>query len=154
MEDVYAVAVGDGQAEVLPEIYATKGGNARAWGRVAAWSQLQHPEQPIRIIGAMTEAGACAGPPRRSCPGIDLEPRPAWGQLTVALGLTSDAGPDLRYLTDISYLPQPGRKHDHPLAPVGGYLGLTVLVLALLSTAAASYVRHRKRPPPRKRRPA
>ena len=144
-EDVYAVSVGDGSAEVLPEIYATKGGNARAWGRMVAWSKQEHPDQPIRIIGAMTEAGACAGPPRRSCPGIDLEPRPAWVQLTAALNLTADAGPDLRYLTDISYLPQPGRKHDQPLKTVGGYLGLSVLVLALISTAVVSYVRRRRR---------
>ena len=78
-EDVYAVAVGNGQAVVLPEIYATKGGNARAWGRMVAWSRIAHPEQPIRIIGALTEAGACAGPPKRSCPGIDLAPAAGLG---------------------------------------------------------------------------
>jgi hypothetical protein len=142
-EDVYAVAVGDGRAVVLPEIYATKGGNARAWGRVAAWSVQHHPELPIRIAGALTEAGACSGPPKRSCPGIDLTPVPAWRQLTAALGLTTDPGPDLRYLTDISYLPQPGRRAGHS---IGGPLVVSLLVLvgAVISTAALAYARRRR----------
>ncbi|MDX6222351.1 MAG: hypothetical protein QOD91_1405 [Frankiales bacterium] len=141
LEDVYAVAVGDGSAAVLPEIYSTKGGNARAWGRVVAWSRQQHPEQPVRIVGALTQAGACSGPPKRSCPGIDVTALPAWGQLTGALGLTTDAGPDLRYLTDISYLPQPPAKHRS--APIGAPLLTALVVLAggLASTAALAYVR-------------
>ena len=141
-EDVYAVAVGDGRAQVLPEIYATKGGNARAWGRVVSWSRQMHPDLPIRVAGALTEVGACTG---RSCPGIDLAPRPAWAQLTAALGMATDAGPDLRYLSDISYLPSPGRRHDDPLAPFGGPLGLALLVLAgaVISTGVVAYVRRR-----------
>jgi hypothetical protein len=141
LEDVYAVAVGDGSAVVLPEIYATKGGNARAWGRVVAWSRQQHPDQPVRIVGALTEAGACTGPPKRSCPGIDLTALPAWGQLTGALGLTTDAGPDLRYLTDISYLPEPPAKHHRVTIGTPLLTALLVLVTGLVSTAALAYVR-------------
>jgi hypothetical protein len=148
-EDVYAVAVGDGRAVVLPEIYSTKGGNARAWGRLVTWSRQHHPDLPVRLAGALTQSGACVG---RSCQGTDLTPRPAWAQLTTALGLTTDPGADLRYLTDISYLPQPGRRHDHPLGPFGGPLGITLLVLAgaVVSTAVAANVRRRRRPQPRR----
>jgi hypothetical protein len=143
-EDVYAVAVGDGRAVVLPEIYATKGGNARAWGRVVAWSKTQHPELPVRIVGALTEAGACNGPPKRSCRGIDLTPAPAWAQLTGVLDPTSATGPDLRYLTDISYLPTPPAKHHARIgAPL--VIGLAVLVGALVSTAVLAAVRRRPR---------
>ena len=142
-EDVYAVAVGDGRAVVLPEIYATKGGNARAWGRVVTWSKVQHPALPVRLVGALTESGACAGPPKRSCPGIDLAPAPAWRQLTTVLRLTTDPGPDLRYLTDISYLPAPPAHHRTPFgAPL--VIGLLVLVGALFSTATLAYVRRRR----------
>ena len=102
-EDVYAVAVGDGRAVVLPEIYATKGGNARAWARVVAWSKQNHPDVPIHVVGALTEAAACLG---RSCNGIDLAPGPAWQQLATALTDPSD----LTYSSDISYLPSPGRR--------------------------------------------
>ncbi|MDX6205071.1 MAG: hypothetical protein QOF39_1128 [Frankiales bacterium] len=146
-EDVYAVAVGDGRAVVLPEIYAPKGGNARAWGRVVAWSRTQHPELPVRIVGALTEAGACNGPPKRSCTGIDLTPGPAWAQLTTVLGLGSDPGPDLRYLTDISYLPvAPARHHARIGAPL--LIALMMLVGALVSTAVLAFVRLG---PPRRR---
>jgi hypothetical protein len=144
LEDVYAVAVGDGRAAVLPEIYSTKGGNARAWGRVLAWSQQQHPDQPIRIVGALTQAAACTGPPKRSCPGIDLTALPAWGQLAGALGLTTDPGPDLRYLTDISYLPQPPAKRHSTRMGAPLLTALAVLAGGLLSTAALALGRQRR----------
>ena len=136
-EDVYAVAVGDGRAVVLPEIYAVKGGNARAWARVVRWSRLNHPGLPVHVVGALTEAAACVG---RSCQGIDLAPQPAWAQISAAL---DDAG-DLRYLSDISYLPSPGRK------PHGGLStplveALTLLVGGGLSTVTVAFVRHRRR---------
>ena len=147
-EDVYAVAVGDGRAVALPEIYAVKGGNARAWARLEAWSVEHHPDLPVRIVGALTEAAACVG---RSCPGIDLAPQPAWAQLSAALGLAADAGPDLRYLSDISYLPSPGRTpHSGISAPL--LVGLVVLVCAVLSTTAYGCWRRRRSPRARHKR--
>jgi hypothetical protein len=151
-EDVYAVAVGDGRAEALPEIYATKGGNAREWGQLVAWSQQQHPQQPIRVLGVLTEAGACAGPPKRTCDGIDLAPAPAWSQLTVALGLSADPGPDLRFLTDISYLPAPGVRHGTAVFRRPLVIALLVLVAALVSTAVVAFVRGVPLQPTRKGR--
>jgi hypothetical protein len=131
LEDVYAVSVGNGNAVVLPEIYATKGGNARAWARVATYAQQQHPDAPLHVVGALTELGACVGPPRRSCPGIDNPPAQAWSQLVAALPSTAD----LRYSTDISYLPEPGRKHGRAVLRQPLVLALAVLVLGAASTA-------------------
>jgi hypothetical protein len=131
LEDVYAVAVGNGAALVLPEIYATQGGNARAWARVVAYAQQQHPDAPIHVVGALTELGACVGPPKRSCPGIDNPPAQAWGQLMSTLPTTAG----LRYSTDISYLPQPGHRHGRAVLRQPLVLALAVLVLGVASTA-------------------
>ena len=130
LEDVYAVAVGNGSAVVLPEIYATKGGNARAWARVVTYAQQQHPDAPLRIVGALTELGACVGPPKRSCPGIDASPAQAWAQLNTSLPSTAD----LRYSTDISYLPEPGRKHGRAVLRQPLVIALAVLLVGAATT--------------------
>src|SRR3954471_10262910 len=104
---------------------------------MVAWSVDSHPELPIRVVGALTEAAACVG---RSCKGIDLAPQPAWEQLSAALA--DDSG--LQYLSDISYLPSPGRKpHGGISTPL--FVGLAVLVAGGLSTAAFSLLRRRRR---------
>jgi hypothetical protein len=145
-----AVATGAGRAVVLPQIYATGGGNARAWATLAGWAWGRHPRRPIRIVGALTEVAACAGPPRRPCAGIDAAPQTAWVQLAAALGSAAD---DLRYATDLGYLPHGGAVHG-PLAPVGGPVGFAAVLLAaaVASVAGGAYVVRRRTRGTRSRR--
>jgi hypothetical protein len=61
----------------LPEIYATKGGNAKQWQQIALYTDLAFGSQML-IQGPLTEAGACS---TRKCNGIDNTPAQGWYQL-------------------------------------------------------------------------
>jgi hypothetical protein len=87
-------------------------------------------------------ASACLG---RVCKGIDLGPQATWAQISTALADDSD----LRYLSDISYLPSPGRcPHGGVSTPL--VVGLAVLAVALMSTLLPGARRTWKRSRPRR----
>ncbi len=69
------------------------------------------------------------------------------------LGLTTDIGPDLRYLTDISYLPVPPAKHHGTTFGAPLIIGLLVLVGAVVSTAGLHWLRRGRRGRRRRKRP-
>jgi hypothetical protein len=115
-DDLAAVASARGRGVVVPQIYATAGGNATEWAALARWAAA-HGRPPVRFAGVLTEQAACAGPPRRACAGIDLGPVSAWRQLS------TQSGQSLRWATDIGYLPAPGLVHASLWAPALVALG-------------------------------
>jgi hypothetical protein len=142
------VAWADGRGVVLPQIYATAGGNAREWATLAAWAR-RHRKPPVRLAGVLTEQAACLGPPPRSCLGIDVGPVVAWRQLSRA------SGQQLRWATDIGYLPVSRRLHGSSVLRTTAYAAGAFLVAAAVSTLVVIGVRNRRRSPrrrPRRRR--
>ena len=133
--DLVAVATASGRGVVVPQIYANAGGNATEWAALARWAGSHHRPR-LRLAGVLTEQSACAGPPRRPCAGIDLDPVTAWRQLSTR------SGQSLRWASDIGYLPAPGPVHPSALRPVliglGALAGAAVVsTLGLLAWRAA-----------------
>src|SRR5947209_8943739 len=131
LADLAAVATAAGRGVVVPQIYANAGGNATEWAALARWASAHH-RAPLRLAGVLTEQSACAGPPRRPCAGIDLDPVTAWRQLSAR------SGQSLRWASDIGYLSAPGPVHPSALRPVlvalGGLAGAAaVSTLGLLA---------------------
>lgn len=125
--DLVAIAYAGGRGVVVPQIYATAGGNATEWAALARWAASTH-RPPVRFAGVLTEQAACNGPPRRACAGIDLDPLTAWRQLTTRSGQSP------RWASDIGYLSAPGPVHASALGPVllaVGGLALAALVATL-----------------------
>ena len=139
------VAWADGRGVVLPQIYATAGGNAREWATLAAWARRHH-RGPVRLAGVLTEQAACVGPPPRPCVGIDVGPVTAWRQLSRA------SGQRLRWASDIGYLPVSRRLHGSSILRTTAYAAGAFLVAAAASTLVVVVVRDRR--PPRRRRRA
>jgi hypothetical protein len=123
--DLADVATAGGRGVVVPQIYANAGGNATEWAALARWATT-HDHAPLRLAGVLTEQSACAGPPRRPCAGIDLDPVTAWRQLSAR------SGQSLRWASDIGYLSAPGPVHPSALRPV------LVALVALAGAAAVS----------------
>jgi hypothetical protein len=149
LADRVAIATAAGRGVVVPQIYATAGGNATEWAALARWA-VRHHQPALQFAGVLTEQAACAGPPRRACAGIDLDPVSAWRQLS------RTGGGSLRWATDIGYLSAPGPVHGSVLRPVlvalGGLaLASAVATLALLGWRARGGRRSRRRR--RRRRP-
>jgi hypothetical protein len=119
--DLAAIASAGGRGVVVPQIYATAGGNATEWAALARWAAA-HRRPAVRFAGVITEQAACAGPPRQACAGIDLDPMRAWRQLATS------SGQPLRWATDIGYLAAPGAVHASVLPPA--LLALGALALA------------------------
>lgn len=147
--DLVAVAGANGRGVVVPQIYATAGGNATEWAALASWA-TSHGSSPVRFAGVLTEQAACSGPPARACAGIDLGPLSAWRQLS------GRSGQSLRWATDIGYLSAPGRVHASLWAPallaLGGLaLAGVVTTLALLAWRSRPHQRRRRRRPHRRR---
>lgn len=153
LADLAAVAAADGRGVVVPQIYATAGGNATEWAALAHWARVHH-RPPVRLAGVLTEQSACVGPPRRACAGIDLDPVSAWRQLAAR------SGQPLRWATDIGYLAAPGPVHPSALAPALLALGAialagTVTTLGVVGWRARRGGRARRRTArrrPRRRR--
>jgi hypothetical protein len=110
-EDHWYVSWGAPLARVVPEIYATGGGNAASWQQLVLYSTLAHPERPpMRIDGVMTQRQAveqvCGIAPLKSdCDGVENTPEQAWAQLSARLASdvrTAAAGLTMRS-TDIKY---------------------------------------------------
>ena len=121
LADLAAIASAGGRGVVVPQIYANAGGNATEWAALERWAAAHH-RPPIRFAGVLTEQAACAGPPRRACAGIDLDPVTAWRQLS------RRTGEALRWATDIGYLSAPGPVRPSALGPA--LLAFGVLALA------------------------
>ena len=138
LADLAAVAAAGGRGVVVPQIYANAGGNTTEWAALARWAETHH-HTPVRFAGVLTEQSACAGPPRRPCAGIDLDPVTAWRQLSAR------SGQSLRWASDIGYLSAPGPVHPSALRPVlvalGGLAGA-----AAVSTLGLLAWRTRRRP--------
>ena len=100
----------------------------------------------LRFAGVLTEQSACAGPPRRACRGIDLDPVSAWRQLSVR------SGQSLRWATDIGYLSAPGSVHPSALRPVLIGLGALAGAAAVSTLALLAWRSRRDRPRRNKRR--
>ena len=142
--DLAAVATAGGRGVVVPQIYANAGGNATEWAALARWATAHH-HAPLRLAGVLTEQAACAGPPRRPCAGIDLDPVTAFRQLSAR------SGQSLRWASDIGYLSAPGPVHPSALRPV--LIGLGALAgAAAVSTLGLLAWRSRGRRRPRRRR--
>lgn len=149
LADLAAVANAAGRGVVVPQIYATAGGNAIEWAALAHWARRHHIA--VRFAGVLTEQAACAGPPPRSCPGIDLGPVAAWRQLS------DRSAQQLRWASDIGYLGAPGAVHAGLLRPAllaVGLLALTgaVTTLGLLGWRSRGRRSGRRRPRRRTRR--
>jgi hypothetical protein len=94
----------------------------------------------------LTEQAACTGPPARACAGIDLDPVTAWRQLS------SRSGQQLRWATDIGYLPAPGPVHRALLRPALLALGTLALAGAIATLGALAWRTRRGRRLRRRRR--
>src|SRR4051812_5272388 len=145
LADLAAVATAGGRGVVVPQIYANAGGNATEWAALARWASAHHLPA-LRFAGVLTEQSACAGPPRRACRGIDLDPVSAWRQLSAR------SGQSLRWATDIGYLSAPGRVHPSALRPVLIALGALAGAAAVSTLGLLAWRNHRERPRRRKRR--
>lgn len=147
LRDLVDVAWAHGRGVVLPQIYATAGGNAREWETLAVWAR-RHRGPPVRFTGVLTEQAACLGPPPRACVGIDADPVTAWRQLVRATGQR------LRWASDIDYLPASHRLHGSSVLRTTAYAAGAFLVAAATSTLVTLAVRNRRRGRPRRgRRP-
>src|SRR3954452_25306332 len=144
LADLAAVATAGGRGVVVPQIYANAGGNATEWAALARWARAHH-RRPLQFAGVLTEQSACAGPPRRACRGIDLDPVSAWRQLSAR------SGQSLRWATDIGYLSAPGPVHPSALRPVLVALG-SLAGAAVVSTLGLLAWRSRGRRPRRRKR--
>jgi hypothetical protein len=142
--DLAAIADAGGRGVVVPQIYATAGGNATEWAALARWAAGAGRPR-VRFAGVLTEQAACTGPPRRACAGIDLDPVRAWRQLTAR------SGQSLRWASDIGYLSAPGPLHPSALGPVLLALGSLALA-AVVATLGRSAWRARRRDGPRRRK--
>jgi hypothetical protein len=142
LDDLAAVASARGRGSVLPQVYANAGGNAREWAALARWARA-HSRPPIRLDGVLTEQAACDGPPRRACAGIDASPRQAWRQLTAA------TGQQLRWASDIGYLPTSGAVQPSAVRTLLEALSALALAAALATLLLLAW---RSRHPPRRRR--
>src|SRR5437763_3329942 len=145
LADLVAVATAGGRGVVVPQIYANAGGNATEWAALARWARAHH-RRPLQFAGVLTEQSACAGPPRRACRGIDLDPGSAWRQLSAR------SGQSLRWATDIGYLSAPGRVHPRALRPVLIALGTLGGAAAISTLGLLAWRSSRERPRRRKRR--
>lgn len=145
LADLADVAWARGRGVVLPQIYATAGGNAREWATLAAWARW-HRRPPVRLAGVLTEQAACFGPPPRPCLGLDVDPVAAWWQLVRA------SGQRLRWASDIDYLPARHRLHASSLLRTTAYVAGAFLMAAATSTLVLLVVRDRRRGRPRRRR--
>jgi hypothetical protein len=148
MADLVTIASAGGRGVVVPQIYATAGGNATEWAALGRWA-ARHHRGPVRLAGVLTETAACTGPPRRACAGIDLDPMTAWRQLS------DRSGAQLRWASDIGYLSAPGPVHPGLLRPALvalGALGLAGAVTTLGTLAWRSRRRRGRRRPRRGRR--
>src|SRR3954471_18586502 len=145
LADLAAVAAAGGRGVVVPQIYANAGGNATEWAALARWA-VAHHHAPVHLAGVLTEQSACAGPPRRPCAGIDLDPVAAWRQLSVR------SGQSLRWATDIGYLSAPGPVHPSALRPVLVALGALAAAAAVSTLGLLTWRSRGRRPPRRKQR--
>src|SRR4051812_2270150 len=146
LADLAAIASAGGRGVVVPQIYANAGGNATEWAALARWA-VAHHHAPVHLAGVLTEQSACAGPPRRPCAGIDLDPVAAWRQLSVR------SGQSLRWATDIGYLSAPGPVHPSALRPVLVALGALAAAAAVSTLGLLAWrSRGRRRPRRRQRR--
>ena len=150
--DLAAIADAGGRGVVVPQIYATAGGNATEWAALARWAD-DHHRPAVRFAGVLTEQAACAGPPARACAGIDLDPATAWQQLSAR------SGQQLRWASDIGYLAAPGSVHRALLRPALLALGtlalagaVATLVVLAVRTRRGTRRRPRRRSPRRSRR--
>jgi hypothetical protein len=143
--DLAAIAYARGRGVVVPQIYATAGGNATEWAALARWAAA-HRRPPVRFAGVLTEQAACAGPPRRACGGIDLDPVRAWRQLAAGTGQS------LRWATDIGYLSAPGAVHASVWGPALLALGALALAAAVATLGLLAWRTRRGRPRRRPRR--
>ena len=130
--DLVAVATAGAGAVVVPQIYATAGGNATEWAALARWAS-RHRLPAVHFAGVLTEQAACAGPPARACAGIDLDPVSAWRQLS------DRTGQPLRWASDIGYLEAPGPVHRALLRPALLALGTLALAGAIATLAALAW---------------
>jgi hypothetical protein len=149
LADLVTIATAGGRGVVVPQIYATAGGNATEWAALARWA-ARHRRGPVRFAGVLTETAACAGPPVRACAGIDLDPMTAWRQLS------DRSGQQLRWASDIGYLSAPGPVHPGLLRPAllaAGAVALAGAVTTLGILAWRTSRRPQRRPRRRRRRP-
>src|SRR3954453_17477330 len=145
LADLGAVATAGGRGVVVPQIYANAGGNATEWAALARWARAHH-HRPLQFAGVLTEQSACAGPPRRACRGIDLDPVSAWRQMSAR------SGQSLRWATDIGYLSAPGRVHPSALRPVLIAIGALAGAAAVSTLGLLAWRSRRERPRRHKRR--
>lgn len=138
MADLVAIAAAAGRGVVVPQIYATAGGNATEWAALARWA-VRHHRGPVRFAGVLTETAACRGPPARPCAGIDLDPLSAWRQLS------DRSGQQLRWASDIGYLNAPGPVRPGVLRPALLAAGALALVGAVTTLGLLAWRTHRRR---------
>ena len=100
MEDVWWVAWGSGLGIPLPEVYAETGINARQWYQLSLYG-YRHHQEPMRIAGVMSQAGACKG--HTGCAGLRNSPDRAFAQLYRALNADPRTAQPLRWVTDITW---------------------------------------------------
>ena len=145
LADLASIAAAGGRGVVVPQIYATAGGNATEWAALARWAMRRHGPT-LHFAGVLTEQAACAGPPARACAGIDLGPAAAWRQLS------DRSGQQLRWASDIGYLDAPGPVHRALLRPALLALGTLALAGAVATLGALAWRTRRGRRPRRRRR--
>ena len=138
LADLVAVATAGKGAVVVPQIYATAGGNATEWAALARWASRHHLPA-LHFAGVLTEQAACAGPPARACAGIDLDPMTAWRQLS------DRTGQQLRWASDIGYLEVPGAVHRALLRPALLAVGTLALAAAVATLVALAWRTRRGR---------
>lgn len=101
---------GNASALPIPEIYATGGGNAEEWERMAEYAYAHDKYGAIIFDGSLTQYGACQQ--KGGCTGTDNTASAGWTQLWDALNTTYNGHTAPTYVhqtppdsTDIKYEP-------------------------------------------------
>lgn len=118
---------------VLPQAYRTSGADARRWASLERDVQRTYG-RTLEVLGVLTQARACVGPPARGCTGTDAAPARAVASFSSALGRPVPGSSDIGYLA-----PPPPPDSARPGNGPGVPAALLVL-LALAGTAAVVVV--------------
>lgn len=126
--DVWSVS--SGNTQVVPQIYAESGANARQWRMLSAYAQGMHGAR-LDIVGALTQLQACIDV-GATCAGTRNAPAQGWAQLYDQLNADPSTAQALPWSTDIRWK-MTGPLHDIGVLDTGLWQRPSVEKRALLA---------------------
>jgi hypothetical protein len=102
-EDVYFISWFAGPTLSLPQIYNTRGAQARQWQQLSLFAYLKSEGSAMFIAGALTQYQACQ---QRGCEGTDNTAEAGWTSLRDVLNDDPRTAQMLPWSTDIKWWPR------------------------------------------------